>query len=391
MISNINTTRSSRIHAFDSLRAIMMLLGLVVHSAITYGVYEDLGSWPIRDSVTHLSNDFIVVLIHSFRMQIFFLVSGFFGSMLFYDKNPLAMIKNRISRIILPFIVFIILLWPAIVFGFGYSMLIFSGETNPIQLIAAFFSGFDMLIPKFTFHLWFLYYLTLITTSTIILALLLAKTPKILRYINTTFKSIIQQSLVRILIFSIITATIYYIIGTWSVPTSISLVPDINMFLYYSSFYIIGWILYKSKSLLDSFTKYDLFITSLAIILFTFYFFMSESFTFVSHVILKSIIVWLLVFGITGLFIRYTSEYSAIMKYLSDASYWVYLVHMPFTAIIPGFISDWSAHATFKFLFVFLVTSLICFLSYHFLVRGTFIGEFLNGRKYSRKLYKKLI
>ena len=110
-----------------------MLLGLVVHSAITYGLYEDLGSWPIRDSVTHLSNDFIVVLIHSFRMQIFFLVSGFFGSMLFYDKNPLAMIKNRISRIILPFIVFIILLWPAIVFGFGYSMLIFSGETNPIH------------------------------------------------------------------------------------------------------------------------------------------------------------------------------------------------------------------------------------------------------------------
>ena len=369
----------------------MMLLGLVVHSAITYGVYEDLGSWPIKDSVTHLSNDFIVVLIHSFRMQIFFLVSGFFGSMLFYDKNPLAMIKNRISRIILPFIVFIVLLWPAIVFGFGYSMLIFSGETNPVQVIAAFFSGVDMLIPKFTFHLWFLYYLTLITTSTIILALLLAKTPKILRYINTTFKSIIQQSLVRILIFSSITATIYYLIGTWSVTTSISFVPDLNMFLYYSSFYIIGWILYKSKSLLDSFTKYDLFITSLGVILFTFYFFMNESFTFFSHVILKSIIVWLLVFGITGLFIRYTSKYSAIMKYLSDASYWVYLVHMPFTAIIPGFISDWSVSATFKFLFVFIVTSLICFLSYHFLVRGTFIGEFLNGRKYSRKLYKKLI
>ena len=78
----------------------MMLLGLVVHSAITYGIYEDLGSWPIRDSITHLSNDFIVNLIHSFRMQIFFLVSGFFGSMLFYDRNPFIMIKNKINRII---------------------------------------------------------------------------------------------------------------------------------------------------------------------------------------------------------------------------------------------------------------------------------------------------
>jgi hypothetical protein len=37
-------------------------------------------------------------------------------------------------------------------------------------------------------------------------------------------------------------------------------------------------------------------------------------------------------------------------------------------------------------LFVVLSTSVICFVSYHYLVRGTFIGKFLNGRKYSKKL-----
>jgi hypothetical protein len=37
-------------------------------------------------------------------------------------------------------------------------------------------------------------------------------------------------------------------------------------------------------------------------------------------------------------------------------------------------------------LFVVLSTGVICFVSYHYLVRGTFIGKFLNGRKYSRKL-----
>ena len=114
----------SRIHSLDSLRAIMMLLGLVLHSAITYSVYEDLGSWPIRNSFTHLSNDFIVSIIHSFRMPIFFLVSGFFSSMLFYERNPLAMINNRVSRIVFPFIVSIILLWPTIVFGFTYCALV---------------------------------------------------------------------------------------------------------------------------------------------------------------------------------------------------------------------------------------------------------------------------
>ena len=112
---------------------------------------------------------------------------------------------------------------------------------------------------------------------------------------------------------------------------------------------------------------------------------MNDSFDYLTHIILKSMTVWLFVFGITGLFVRYTSCHSPIMRYLSDSSYWVYLVHLSFTAIIPSFISGWSIPATLKFLFVLLTTSFLCFVSYHYLVRGTFIGKFLNGRKYSRK------
>ena len=34
------TNKPERLHSLDSLRAIMMLLGLVLHSAITYGTIE---------------------------------------------------------------------------------------------------------------------------------------------------------------------------------------------------------------------------------------------------------------------------------------------------------------------------------------------------------------
>jgi hypothetical protein len=74
------------------------------------------------------------------------------------------------------------------------------------------------------------------------------------------------------------------------------------------------------------------------------------------------------------------------MRYVSDASYWVYLLHLPLTLLIPGLIADWPLPATLKMLFVVLSTTSICFVSYHYMVRGTFIGKFLNGRKYSRKL-----
>ena len=56
----------------------MMLLGVVLHSVITYGVIDFSDNWPLKDvGATHLSNDFTGFLIHFFRMQVFFLIAVF--------------------------------------------------------------------------------------------------------------------------------------------------------------------------------------------------------------------------------------------------------------------------------------------------------------------------
>ncbi|MFK7970523.1 MAG: acyltransferase family protein, partial [Bacteroidia bacterium] len=115
---DIPSPKQERLHSLDSLRAIMMLLGLVLHSAITYGTVNYGIGWPLKDfESTHISNDLIVHIIHSFRMQIFFVVAGFFGSMLFYQRRPKAMIKNRLQRIVFPFVVFLLIMTPMLVFA----------------------------------------------------------------------------------------------------------------------------------------------------------------------------------------------------------------------------------------------------------------------------------
>ena len=380
-------SKTERIHSLDSLRAIMMLLGLVLHSAITYGVIDYGAGWSLKDSgATHLSNDFIFGFIHAFRMQIFFIVAGFFGAMLFYERKPLKMVKNRISRIVFPFIVFVLLLWPTIVFTFVYTSLIFSGSNNAFSETIANFSNPLIFIPKSTFHLWFLYYLALITFVSVGLGLVFKKLPTFSNRISLTFNWIIQKTVLRIVIFAGITATVYFIMGTWTVSTSNSFVPDLNTFIYYFVFYIIGWVLFKSKHLLETFMKYDWFCTILGITLFSIHFFMYASFSYEAHIIIKSIMVWFFIFGITGLFIRYGSKHSSIMRYISDACYWVYLVHLSFTAIIPSLLYNWDVLATIKFLTVLISTTIICFVTYHYFVRTSFIGKFLNGRKYTRKL-----
>ena len=101
---------------------------------------------------------------------------------------------------------------------------------------------------------------------------------------------------------------------------------------------------------------------------------------------LNAITVWALSFGITGLFIRYGSNHSPVMRYVSDSSYWFYLIHLSLTAIIPGLMAGWNIPALLKFSIVLTISVLICWITYHYFVRTTFIGKFLNGRKYSRSI-----
>jgi len=183
--------------------------------------------------------------------------------------------------------------------------------------------------------------------------------------------------------------------GTSMVEVSVNLTPDLNTFLFHFFFYIIGWVLFKSKHLLGTMIRFDWISLILAIIIATTQGLITQNWDsetimtqyLNSELIMLSnaFIIWLFTFGITGLFIRYGSKHSTKMRYISDSSYWVYLIHLPLTAIIPAFIYDLPFSAITKFLFVLLLTSFICFVSYHYLVRGSFIGKFLNGRKYPRK------
>jgi peptidoglycan/LPS O-acetylase OafA/YrhL len=385
----VTPKKTERIHALDSLRAIMMLLGVVLHTALTYSDTDYGPGWILKDiGATDLSNDYIFKVIHSFRMQIFFVVAGFFASLLFYERSMIKMIKNRVKRIVLPLIVFLLVLHPLIIFTFTYSSLVFKGTENALSATLNYVSGMSFL-PSSTHHLWFLYYLSMISAVSVGMALLFKKVPSVTSRISLAFNWTIERPILRVLLFASLTSIVYFIMGAWYVVSFNSFIPNFNAFIYFSFFYYVGWILFKSKHLLNKMMQWDWACAILGLVLYTAYLLFDlifHPFNLVTHILINSLVVWLFIFGITGLFIRYASTHSSLMRYVSDSSYWVYLLHLPITALIPGLIADWPIPSTLKMLFVVLSTSVICFVSYHYLVRGTFIGKFLNGRKYSKKL-----
>ncbi|MEO1053157.1 MAG: acyltransferase family protein [Bacteroidota bacterium] len=368
--------QSNRLHAMDALRAVMMLLGVVLHAAETYTLGEDL-FWPKDASASNVFYNYLNSLIHLFRMPMFFLIAGFFGALLFYERGFKAMVSNRVSRIVFPFVVFLCLLHPLISWSANRTAIALGTTLSP-RLTD--WSAY----PVITYHLWFLYYLILITICFVLVGITLKQMSKLTRHLKHSFEWLIQRRWLFIIIFTLI---IFFLLvwmwDTWA-STPLSFVPEIELFIFYSVFYGVGWLFYKSKHLLQNMLAYDRLFLTLAFTIFTLKFIFRIEVGDVLFGALNALIIWFVLFGLMGVFLRYANHHSPRMRYLSDGSYWIYLIHLPFTLLIPGLLADtgWSVHI--KFLVVLFCTSVICSVSYHYVVRGTFIGAFLNGRKYPK-------
>lgn len=374
---NNTFNKPGRIHSLDALRATMMMLGIVLHSTETYSVGIDLG-WPRDPNSSHILMNYLNSLIHLFRMPLFFLMAGFFGALLFYQRSPLAMLQNRFKRIILPFIAFLILFHPLLIRIIRNTVNTFQTEIDPVLVTPS-------LVPQITYHLWFLYYLILISAFTFVLAKILRRRPGLSQKVKWAFEWLMTHRTFFVLIFSVIIFALLVWMWNYWASTPLGFIPDLKIFIFYTLFYLMGWLLFCSKHLLQHFTKNDWLLVCLGLFIFTLKYIYIDEIGDIAYGALNAIIIWFFVFGITGLFVRYGSNYSSRGRYISDSSYWVYLVHLPLTIWIPSLISDWPLPALIKFLIVAGVTTFICFLSYHFLVRSSFIGMFLNGKKLTMK------
>ena len=94
---------------------------------------------------------------------------------------------------------------------------------------------------------------------------------------------------------------------------------------------------------------------------------------------------WCGALGFIGLALRYLSKESAARRYVADASYWIYLVHLPVVVALQVWVGDWPLHWSLKYPFIVGASLGLLFLSYHYLVRSTAIGKLLNGRTYPRR------
>ena len=88
---------------------------------------------------------------------------------------------------------------------------------------------------------------------------------------------------------------------------------------------------------------------------------------------------WSMTFALTGLFLRVASSHRAWMRYLADASYWWYLLHIPPVMVLQTIVAPWAMHPLLKLLVIIGGTVVVVWPTYQLFVRYTWVGRLLNG------------
>jgi peptidoglycan/LPS O-acetylase OafA/YrhL len=91
--------------------------------------------------------------------------------------------------------------------------------------------------------------------------------------------------------------------------------------------------------------------------------------------------VWAWTIAIIGFGVRFLSGESPARRYLADASYWIYIVHIPIVIALQAAFAPIAWPWFAKFPLLLAIAFAIMLASYQWFVRYSFIGAILNGKR----------
>lgn len=370
----------SRLHALDALRAAMMFLGIYLHAAVAYSTD---GGWPYRPPGQPLTHSLVwsMSLIHVFRMPTFYAMAGFFTALLIARYGFRGAALNRFKRIVVPFVVGWIVIWPITMLMVG------SGLYGIDRTLKAFASGlvFKYAHPQ---HLWFLEYLILLY---LLAAIAVAIVPRVLSQparaaVLRGFEAVVRSPWAP-LVLAVPSFAAQCLMHVPWIEDPPGFIPVFRIVAVYAIPFAFGWLLFHSQGLLEVLNRRAWLYTALAVIgsvAYRWSYVLPQDRASGFYVIraVHSLDMWLLILGVTGLFLRYLSDHSALRRYLCDSSYFLYIAHFPLIIALQLLLQGVPAPPEVKVVLVLAGSILLLLPLYRWGVRPTFIGAWLNGRRY---------
>ncbi|MBB48648.1 MAG: hypothetical protein CMJ33_08925 [Phycisphaerae bacterium] len=394
----------SRYHGMDFIRAVMMLLGVVLHTALVFEQQKDF--WVYQDPDTSPFAGLFALLIHIFRMPVFFVMAGFFGAMLFVRRGAAVFAGHRFERIVIPLVIGWFVLYPLLMWSLSFALthqMESGGERSILGALTTMSWSLEFQDPG-PMHLWFLYYLVYYYVFFAVMSLILRSLARPL----VRFFSVCVQSLslgrfrwFRLPALTLMSFPLMLTMTDVGLDTPLEWTPSWNVLGAYALYFGVGWVCYHHRELIVALQRFawtrllgGVLLLILAAILSIIWHLSSlapdsealdpdvASLLFVVTQFVQVAATWLLVMGLTGVCERVFRRENPVVRYLVDASYWIYLMHLPLTIFVPACFRFWNVDGTVKMFLMMVLVTLPLLICYHLLVRGTVLGVVLSGRRY---------
>lgn len=385
---------AERLHALDAVRGGALLAGVLFHATVSFlPAPPGVPLWIVMDRERSLTLAVVFHLLHTFRMTTFFLIAGFFAHLMVEKRGVGGFVRDRLKRIGIPLAagwpilfaaILAVTIWGAVAGAHG-------GPPPP----APKYPGF----PAFPLtHLWFLYLLLWFYAAALAVKFATSALDRggaLGRASDRVVGALVSSPLGLPALAAPAALALYFTPG-WAmwfgVPTpDSSLVPNLGAAVAYFAAFGFGWLLHRRIDRLETLRRHwpanlalavtfsvaGLAITGPAPLIAA----STPGLAKAAFAATYSLASWSWTFALVGLALRFLDNPSPARRYVADASYWIYLVHLPLIMALQVAVSQLTWPWPLKLAFILGVAFPLMLITYQLMVRRTVIGAILNGRR----------
>lgn len=383
---------TERLHALDAVRGGALLLGVLFHATLPFLLGPQL--WIVRDEASAgLTVTFFT--LHVFRMTVFFVLAGFFARMLLHRRGLGGFVLNRLKRIAAPLVMF----WP-FVFAVIVAVLVWVGvRANGGEMPQGEPPPSPLTVEAWPLtHLWFLYVLLFFYAGALVLrglVMLIDRGGALRTRLLDPFVTLIAGPAAPIFLGALFFGA-FYATPDWmawfGIPTpDHGLIPHTTALACYGLAFGFGWLVNRREGILQGWAKRWLANLGLGVVC-TIACLQLLGVTPVLtpaelgaktmlYAALYALAVWGWTLGLIGAAVRFMTRENEALRYVSDASYWIYIVHIPVLLVLQAAVQPLGLPWFAKYALTLGAAFALMFVSYELLVRYTWLGAILNGRK----------
>nr|WP_312294396.1 acyltransferase family protein [Brevundimonas diminuta] len=382
--------QSERLHGLDGLRGAALLLGVVLHASLSFFPAQ---IWIVADDQKSVWASGLFFVIHLFRMASFFLIAGLFGHMMLKRRGAAGFIKDRLIRIAGPLAAF----WAPVMGGI-VAVLVWNASLMGLTAAdAPPPPNYDWTNIPLT-HLWFLWVLLWFYAAQVIVQAVASRLDR---------ADVVGRGLDRLagglvgpwgpLALGAPLAMALWFEPNWiaffGIPTpDAGLVPETAALVGFGLAFGMGVLLDRRRDLLKRMEVWAPAWLGLALGAGTTALMlsggptpvltpMSDPATKAMTAAAFGVTTYASIFAVVGLALRFWSGHSALRRYLADASYWIYILHLPLVMAAQVVVKDWPLVWPVKLAIVTVGVMAVCLASYELMVRHGMMGRWLNGRR----------